>query len=67
VFDINDGKIMYSKRAVKKPISKKMLLDILSKYYEGDIEEAQNVNNFILDNREIVVKENIVRRINHNT
>ena len=40
-----------------------MLLEILSKYYEGDMEEAQNVNNFILDNREVVVKEDIVRRI----
>jgi len=63
VFDINDGKIIYSKRTVKKPVTKKVLLDILSKYYEGDMEEAQNVNNFILDNREVVVKEDIVRRI----
>jgi hypothetical protein len=63
VFDINDGRIIYSKRTVKKPVTKKMLLEILSKYYEGDMEEAQNVNNFILDNREVVVKEDIVRRI----
>jgi hypothetical protein len=63
VFNINDGKIIYSKRTVKKPVTKKVLLDILSKYYEGDMEEAQNVNNFILDNREVVIKENIVRRV----
>ena len=62
-FDINDGRIIYSKRTVKKPVTKKMLLEILSKYYEGDIEEAQNVNNFILDNREVVVKQDIIRRI----
>jgi hypothetical protein len=63
VFDINDGRIIYSKRTVKKPVTKKMLLEILSKYYEGDMEEAQNVNNFILDNREVVVKQDIIRRI----
>jgi len=63
VFDINQGKIVYSKKTVKKPITKKVLLDVLSKYYEGDIEQAEEVNNFILDNREVVVKENIIRKI----
>lgn len=63
VFDINQGKIVYSKKTVRKPITKKGLLDILSKYYEGDIEQAEQVNEFILDNREVVVKESIVRKI----
>jgi hypothetical protein len=63
VFDINQGKIVYSKKTVRKPITKKGLLDILSKYYEGDTEQAEQVNEFILDNREVVVKESIIRKI----
>ena len=62
-FNVNDGKIMYAKTSVKKPITKKNLLSILSKYYKGDTTQATDVNNFILDNREEVVKETIKRTI----
>ena len=59
-FDINNGQICYNKKNIKKPITKKVLLDILSKYYKGDLLKASEVNNFILDNREETVKETIV-------
>jgi chromosome condensin MukBEF complex kleisin-like MukF subunit len=36
----------------------------LSKYYEGDISQAVEMNKFIMDNREEVVKETIKRTIN---
>ena len=62
--DIKDGQICYNKKNVKKPITKKYLLDILAKYFEGDIEKAENANDFILNNREEVVKETIVRKLN---
>jgi hypothetical protein len=62
-FDIKDGQIMYSKKNVKKPITKKNLLGILANYCKGDIEKATEMNNFILENREEVVKEEIVRKI----
>ena len=62
-FDIKDGKIMYSKKNVKKPITQKMLLTLLSEYYEGDELKASNLNNYIMENREDSVKENIVRKI----
>lgn len=62
-FDLKDGKIKYNKRNVKKPLTKKVLLDILSKYY-NDKEKATEVNDFILDNRETVVVESIKRDIN---
>jgi hypothetical protein len=62
-FNVKDGKIMYSKTSVKKPITKKNLMTILSKYYKGDISQAVEVNNFILENREEVVKETIKRSI----
>ena len=62
-FDLKDGQIMYTKKNVKKPISKKSLLDILAKYCEGDVIKAGEINNFIMDNREEVVRESIVRKI----
>ena len=63
-FDLKDGKIVYTKRNVKKPITKKVLLDLLTTYYKNDIDKANEVNNFILDNREEKVVETIKREIN---
>ena len=63
-FDIKDGKMVFSQTTVKKPITKKNLVSILSKYYEGDISQADEMNKFIMDNREEVVKETIKRTIN---
>ena len=65
-FDINDGQIIYNKKSVKKPITKKILFDILSKYYKGDSNKAEDMQNYILENREEVVKESIVRTITGN-
>ena len=48
---------------MKKPITKKNLVTILSKYYEGDISQALEMNKFIMDNREDVMKETIKRTI----
>jgi hypothetical protein len=62
-FDIKDGQIMYNKKQVKKPINQKNLLELLSKFYEGDSLKASEVNQYIFENRETVVKENIVRKI----
>jgi seryl-tRNA synthetase len=66
-FDLKDGQITYTKKNVKKAITKKSLLDILSKYCQGDSIKAIEINNFIMDNREEVVKESIVRTINKST
>jgi hypothetical protein len=62
-FDINDGKILYNKKNVKKPISQKKMIELLSRYYDGDLLKATEINNFLLDNREEVVKETIVRKV----
>lgn len=62
--DIKDGQICYNQKSVKKPITKKYLLEILSKYFNGDSEKADHANDFILNNREEVIKESIVRKIN---
>ena len=62
-FNISNGKITYSNKTVKKPINKKNLMDILYKFYKGNNEKASEVNQFILDNREEVVVEKLVRKI----
>jgi hypothetical protein len=61
-FDINNGKIVYCKNKVKTPLNKKTLLETLEKYFENipDI-DASVVSNFVLDNREVKIKE-IIRR-----
>ena len=66
-FDLKDGKLEYKTRKTKKPISKKMLLNILSQYYNGDPNKATELNNFILANREENVKETILRKVQSNT
>ena len=65
-FDINDGKICYSKKSIKKPITKKYLMDILLKYHNNDLTKASDVHTFINENREEVVKETIERKIAKN-
>ena len=59
--DLNNGKdqLCYTKRTIKKPITKSVLLNILSKYYEKDTTKALEVNTFIFENREEVIKETI--------
>lgn len=66
-FDLNDGKICYTKKNVKQPINNKVLLDILTKYYNGDLSQASEINNFIKENRTEVTKENITRKISKTT
>jgi len=61
--DINNGQIVYSKKSIKKPITKKTLMGILSNFYKGDIDQAAELNTFILENREDVVKESIIRKM----
>jgi hypothetical protein len=63
-FDLKDGQLSYTQRNIKKPITKKMLVEVLSKYYHGDISKALEVKDFIDDNREEYVKETIERKIN---
>lgn len=63
-FDLKDGQLTYTQRNIKKPITKKMLVEVLSKYYQGDISKALEVKDFIDDNREEYVKETIERKIN---
>jgi hypothetical protein len=64
IFDIKDGQIMYVKKNKKKPITQKQLLSVLSTYYENDKSKAEQVHQYIMDNREDTTEETIRRKIN---
>lgn len=65
-FDTKDGQILYTRKNVKKPITQGQLLNILSTYYRGNEDKAVELNNYILENREEVVRETIKRVIHKN-
>ena len=62
-FDLSNGKLIYTKKNVKKPITKKVLLTLLSTYYEGDVKKASELSDFIISNREETEVETITRKI----
>jgi hypothetical protein len=63
-FYINYGQIFYTKKNIKKPITKKNLINILSMYYKNDLLKANELNDFILNNREEYIQETITRKQN---
>ena len=57
-FDCSKGKLAYTKNKVKKGINRKFLFETLGKYF-SDEEEAMKICQYIMDNREVEVKESI--------
>ena len=62
-FDINGGKILYKKSKCKKPINTKTLLNTLKTYYNDNPNKAEEITDYILKNREEVIKETIRRKL----
>jgi predicted nucleic acid-binding Zn-ribbon protein len=62
VFDINDGKLVYSKTKVKAAINKTTLFAALMQHY-NDEEAAKNLSEFIMSSRQEKIKESIRRKI----
>jgi seryl-tRNA synthetase len=62
-YELKSGTLMYSVKNVKKPITKKVLLDVLQKYYEGDCIKASELNDYIMVNREETIKEKLIHRV----
>ena len=61
-FDINDGKLLYTKNKVKTPLNKNNLMIALEKYFENETVNVEDVTKFILDNREIKIRENLKKK-----
>lgn len=59
-FDINNGKIIYTRNKVRSSVSKKHIMESLSQYFnDSDVTTAQDITKFILDARSVVLKDNI--------
>ena len=61
-FDVQDGKLIYTKKKVKAPLSKKHLLSSLGNYFKNNKKLITELSQFILDSREEKIKENIRRK-----
>jgi hypothetical protein len=55
----NVGQIQYTKNEVKKSINKKYLNEILNQYYSETPQAAKEICDYILENRETQIRENI--------
>ena len=63
-FDITDGQLLYSKKSVKKPLTKKHLLTSLTKYFANNKDMVKELGYFIMNTRESKTKEDIRRKFN---
>ena len=66
-FNINNGSLELKRTTTKKPITKKMLQNLLNNFFQGNAEKSDQLHQYIHENREISVKENIVRKIDKNS
>ena len=62
-FDVNDGKLIYTKTKVKAPLNKATLATSLMKYFKDDDEQAKELVQFLLESREEKIKESIRRKV----
>jgi hypothetical protein len=62
-YELKNGVLMYTVKNIKKPMTKKVLMNVLQKYYQGDSIKAAELNEFIMNNREEVVQEKLVHKI----
>tara|TARA_X000000368_G_scaffold75573_1_gene55985 strand:- start:5013 stop:5360 length:348 start_codon:yes stop_codon:yes gene_type:complete len=56
-FDINNGKLVYTRSKVRAPLSKKHLLESLNKYYKNDETLVEQLTTFIMESRQETVKD----------
>lgn len=61
-FDLKDGKLCYKKQKVKTPITKKVLMQALSQYFQGDEEKANQLHQLIHSQRPETIKECMVMK-----
>ena len=58
-FDINNGKLVYTRSKTKAPLSKKHLLNSLNQFYKNDSDMVNELTKFIMESRLEVTKEQI--------
>ena len=62
-FELKDGQIQYKKYKSRETLTQKKLLEILSKHPQLQQEQAQLLNEFVFDNRKIIEKDVVVRKV----
>ena len=66
-FDINNGKLLYTQSKQKSSINRAYLLEVMSKYFQNDNSiEIDKVTDFILENRQVKIKEGIRCKLDKN-
>ena len=63
-FDVNDGKLLYSKNTVKSSLNKQHILQSLQTIFQNDDNKIEQIANHIFNTREEKVRESIKRKIN---
>lgn len=61
-FDINEGKLIYAKKKIRTPLSKKHLLKSLATFFEQDHQMVNKLGMYIMESRETKIKEEIRRK-----
>jgi hypothetical protein len=61
-FDINNGKLLYTKTKVKAPLSKGQLMQALANYYKNDEEQVRELGDHLMAARQEKVTESIRRK-----
>jgi hypothetical protein len=67
-FDLNDGKLIYNQSKTKSAINGKYLTACLEKYFKntGDQEMVEDLTKYIMENREVKIKDTIRHKIQKN-
>jgi hypothetical protein len=60
--EISGGKLLYSKKVTKKPLSRKLIDELIGKYYHDDPSQSEDLKAFLQENRDSVTKEVIIRK-----
>jgi hypothetical protein len=64
-FDVNNGKLLYTKTKVKAPLSKTQLMQALMQYYENDEEKVRDLGEHLMSARQEKITESIRRKVNN--
>ena len=63
-FDINNGKITYTRNKIRSPMNKKHLLECLSKHFSDSTQEnVEELTKFILESRKIKMTDKIQYKV----
>jgi hypothetical protein len=63
-FDVNNGKLMYSKTKVKAPLNKSQMVQALMEYFNNDEPRVRELEDKLMSARKEKVTETIRRKVN---